>query len=486
MKIKTIFTCCLLTLFVTASNGQNILQKELEIFQNAPECAYSSISFKAIDLENGKELASLNPLTTLTSASTTKLFSTAAALEILGPEYRPQTRIYIDGEIDENGTLNGNIWIRGGGDPSLGSSYNNDESQNAFLKTWSDSLIKLGIKNITGSVVADGSDFEYSGVPDGWSWQDMGNYYGAGPAGICLYDNMLIYRFKTGNVSNQSATLISTYPNVTELNFENYITGQPVKSDNSFIYGAPFSNYRFGTGALPLNQTAFEVKGSLPDPEHQLAVELTNSLKSVGIAVQGNPQSARMMDDLDKNRFEKFRLAYTHSGLSVKDLVKNTNVYSVNLFAEQLLLLLSYQKNGIGSITESIKILEGFWKPKMSSAGLVLRDGSGLSRTNSISSNHLVDLLMYMDTSNYAKEFYASLPISATNGTLAPLCKDKVCAGKVVAKSGTMSRVKSYAGYVNAISGKKIAFAIVINNFNSDGLVLREKLEAILNALTLL
>ena len=149
-----------------------------------------------------------------------------------------------------------------------------------------------------------------------------------------------------------------------------------------------------------------------------------------------------------------------------------------------MLLLLSYEKNGFGSMAESIKIMEGFWKPKMSSAGLVLRDGSGLSRTNTISSNHLVDLLVYMDSSKCAKDFYTSLPVSATNGTLAPLCKDKPCAGKVVAKSGTMSRVKSYAGYVNAISGKKIAFAIVINNFNSDGLVLRAKLESILNALT--
>jgi D-alanyl-D-alanine carboxypeptidase/D-alanyl-D-alanine-endopeptidase (penicillin-binding protein 4) len=486
MKIKALLTFCVCTLFTTALSAQNILQKELENFQNAPECAYASISFKAVDVATGKELAVLNPKLTLTSASTTKLFSTAAALEILGPDYRPQTRIYIEGEIDENGTLHGNVWIRGGGDPSLGSTYNNEIPQQVCLTSWSDSLKNFGIKNITGSVIADGSDFEYSGVPDGWSWQDMGNYYGAGPAGICIYDNMLIYKFKTGNVINQPATLTSTFPNIGDLNFESYITSQPVKSDNSFIYGAPYSNNRFGTGALPLNQSAFEVKGSLPDPEYQLAVEFTNQLTSTGITIQGGPKCARLMPDLDKYRYDKFRMLFTHSGMSVKDLVKNTNVYSLNLFAEQLLMLLSYHKNGVGSITESIKIVEGFWKPKMSSAGLVLRDGSGLSRTNSISSNHLVDLLMYMDTSDFANEFYTSLPISATNGTLAPLCKDNVCAGKVVAKSGTMSRVKSYAGYVNAISGKKIAFAIVINNFNSDGLVLREKLEAILDALTLL
>jgi D-alanyl-D-alanine carboxypeptidase/D-alanyl-D-alanine-endopeptidase (penicillin-binding protein 4) len=484
MKTVSLLFISLYIFFVGNLFSQVKLQKELDIFKNSPECAYAGISFKAIDLADGKEIASLNPVLTLNTASTTKLFSTAAALEILGAEYRPITRIYIEGNVDQNGNLNGNIWIRGGGDPSLGSIYNPNVDSEKFLQDWTDTLKSLGIKKITGSVIADGSDFEYLGVPDGWSWQDMGNYYGAGPSGICIYDNMLVYNFRTGSSINQPAELISTFPKVTQLNFENFITSQPVKSDNSYIYGAPFSNYRFGTGALPLNQSAFEVKGSLPDPEYQLAEEFTNYLILSGIPIDGLPKCARLLTDLDKNRFDKFSLICTYSGMTVRDLVNSTNVHSVNLFAEQLLLLLSYEKNGFGSMAESIKIMEGFWKPKMSSAGLVLRDGSGLSRTNTISSNHLVDLLVYMDSSKCAKDFYTSLPVSATNGTLAPLCKDKPCAGKVVAKSGTMSRVKSYAGYVNAISGKKIAFAIVINNFNSDGLVLRAKLESILSALT--
>ncbi len=484
MKITSIIVRTLFSFLVCISYSQTNLQKEIELFKSSPECEYAGISFRAVNLKNGMELASLNPKLTLTSASTTKLFSTAAALEILGPEFKPTTRLYIEGVVDEGGTLNGNIWIRGGGDPSLGSNYNDKVSQTNFLQIWSDTLKKMGINSISGSIISDGSDFEYSGVPDGWSWEDMGNYYGAGPSGICIYDNTLIYQFKTGNALNQPVELVSTFPFVSNLIFENYITCQPVKTDNSLIYGAPFSNYRFGTGALPLNQNIFEVKGSLLDPEFQLAEAFTEYLISSEITVVGMPKCARLMENLEINRYDKFKLVYTHSGLSVKELIKLTNVHSINLFAEQLLMLLSYQKNGIGSIKESINILEGFWKPKMSSAGLVLRDGSGLSRTNSISSNHLVDLLKYMDSSQYSKEFYASLPVSATNGTLTPLCKDKPCAGKVVAKSGTMSRVKSYAGYVNSNSGKKIAFAIVINNFNSDGLVLRAKLESILNALT--
>jgi D-alanyl-D-alanine carboxypeptidase/D-alanyl-D-alanine-endopeptidase (penicillin-binding protein 4) len=484
MRITSLIFGTLYSVLVCTFHSQTNLQKEIELFKNSPECAFAGITFKAVDLNNGAELAALNPKLTLTSASTTKLFSTAAALELLGPEYKPVTRLYIDGVVDEGGTLNGNVWIRGGGDPSLGSIYNEAVSQNNFLQIWTDTLKKLGIKTISGSVISDGSDFEYIGVPDGWSWEDMGNYYGSGPSGICIFDNMLIYRFKTGSILNQPVELVSTFPNMSNLEFENFITCQPVKNDNSLIYGAPFSNYRFGTGALPLNQSNFEVKGSLPDPEFQLAEVFTEYLNASEITVIGTPKCARLIENLEKNRFEKFTLIYSHFGLSVKDLIKLTNVYSINLFAEQLLMLLSYQKNGIGNMEESINILEGFWKPKMSSAGLVLRDGSGLSRTNAISSNHLVDLLTFMDSSIYSKEFYASLPVSAKNGTLAPICKDKPCAGRVVAKSGTMSRVKSYAGYINTNSGKKIAFAIVVNNFNSDGLVLRAKLEAIFNAIS--
>ena len=120
MKIVSIV---LLTLYIALNFafGQNPIQIVSDKFCNDPVFKHASISFNVIDLETGKTVASHNPNITLPSASTAKLFSTATALEILGPNFQPETRIYLDGQLDTLGVLNGNIWIRGGGDPTLGS-----------------------------------------------------------------------------------------------------------------------------------------------------------------------------------------------------------------------------------------------------------------------------------------------------------------------------------------------------------------------------
>jgi D-alanyl-D-alanine carboxypeptidase/D-alanyl-D-alanine-endopeptidase (penicillin-binding protein 4) len=177
--------------------SQNTIQSAIDQFSSSSELQSASISFLVTETSSGKVIASKNALVTLPTASTAKLFATAGAIELLGKDYRPSTRIYIDGPI-VNGVLDGNIIIRGGGDVSLGSKFFNDEGkENAFLKQWVDTIKKLGITSVAGKIIADGSEFGYNGVPDGWAWTDMGNYYGAGPSGICIYDNTLKYYFKT-------------------------------------------------------------------------------------------------------------------------------------------------------------------------------------------------------------------------------------------------------------------------------------------------
>ena len=138
-------------------------------------------------------------VTSLMCASTAKLFSTSCALKLLGKDYRAKTRFYADGVIDSLGILQGDLWIRGGGDVSLGSKYFNEKGwEFDFMNHWLDSLTFHGINGVNGRLIVDGSEFGYDGVPDGWDWSDMGNYYGVGAAGINYFDNTLKYYFKTG------------------------------------------------------------------------------------------------------------------------------------------------------------------------------------------------------------------------------------------------------------------------------------------------
>ncbi len=467
--------------------GQNSVQNAVTVFKNNPAFTNASISFCAIDLATGKTIADHNPKVSLPPASTTKLFSTATALEIVGPSYLPKTRLYIEGKVDEDGILHGNIWIRGGGDPTLGSKYFCKEgTENEFLKLWADTLWERGIKGISGSIIADGSEFGYAGVPDGWNWSDMGNYYGAGPSGLVLYDNMIKYSFKTGSSAGAKTELISTFPKVQNFQFHNYITSSQKEIDNSTIFGAPFSTDRFGTGTLPLNNHSFVVKGSLPDPEYQIAYEFDKVLKAKGVLAQKKPLAARQIDSSKvKERYgENFQLLYTQNGPSILSIATQTNMTSVNLFAEELLCLIGYTVSEDGSTENSLAQLEKYWEKKFDCSGLYIKDGSGLSRTNAISSKHFCDLLSEMYKSPNYKAFLSTLPLSGCSGTLTSVCKNQLGHGKIRAKSGTMNRIKSYAGYIDSTSGKKIAFAIIVNNFNCSASMVVDQMEKIFNVMS--
>ena len=466
-----------------AQNKANDILKEMV---RSPEFQSSGISVLVTDLETGNRIIEYQPYLALSPASTVKLFTTAAALEILGPDYRPQTRIYKDGVVKDS-ILIGNIWIRGGGDMTLGSRFFNDnEHLKDFLKSWSDSIKSLGIKQIKGSIIADGSEFGYSGVPDGWTWADIGNYYGSGPSGIVLFDNSIRYSFRTGSAGNQTE-LIKTFPEVPELTFHNFIKSENVNDDNSYIYGGPYSNDRFGTGSLPANKSQFAVRGSLPDPEFQLAVELTKALEAVGIDVGSDPKGVRKdMLYVNDHYGLDFTLLFSWKGQKVADIVKLTNMRSINHFAEQLVCLISYKKTGNGSYEKGIKELERYWEQKIDSKGLFLKDGAGLSRTNAVSAYHFCELLRQMETSPQKDVFFNSLPVAGKSGTLFNLCRNQPGQGKVSAKSGTMARIKSYSGYVLTQSGKKLGFAIVLTNFSGSSSNTGTWIEKILNQLALL
>lgn len=477
-QIPTIFF-----LLTSCLNAQHTAQQALKEFLSAPEFAHASISIQVTDLLSKSTIISHNQDLALPSASTAKLFATASAIELLGTDFQPETNIFMDGSLN-SGILNGNIYIHGGGDPSLGSRYFNKEGQEkAFLLAWVDSIKQRGIKEINGSIVADGSDFEYMGAPDGWTWGDLGNYFGSGHSGICIYDNILRYYFSTGSVKGNKTTLIKTSPKVPDLIFHNYITSGQVSGDNSFIYGAPYSLDRFARGELPLNQTMFEVRGSLPDPEWQLAYEVTETLKANGIRVSGNPLSVRKENKSGSIDYPTLQHLWTHKGKKLIDVAALANMRSVNLFAEALVAWIGYIKTGKGSTTAGINQMEIFWKNKIPMSGLYLQDGSGLSRSNAISASHFCKLLESMTTSKSYSSFYNTLPVSGKSGTLSNLCKDEPGHGRIVAKSGTMGRIKSYAGYINSKSGKKMAFAIIVNNYSSSSSTVTRKIEKLLNTL---
>ena len=484
MKITVVFIFSLIFINFTLGQINNRVEQALQKLVNDPDLSSAAISFQAIDLLNDSIIAAYNPNMALPPASTIKLYTTAAAFETLGPFYRPKTGLYIDGKIDSTGVLQGDLWIKGGGDPTLGSRFFEKEGEERnFLKIWVDTILALGVTEIKGRVIADGSDFGYEGAPEGWTWGDMGNYYGSGPSGCVLFDNMTYLSFHTSSKLNDTTTITCMQPHIEGLRIKNEVKTAKSRYDNAYIYGAPFSYDRFALGSLPFNQTNFKVKASIPDPEFLMAQELQYELGQY-IDIEQPPIGVRAFyyDSITTPDYKNKNLIYEHVGKSLNAIVYWTNMKSVNLYAEQLLCLMAYEKYTTGTTSNGVAFSQHFWSPKVGS-GLSISDGCGLSRKNASSAAHFTKMLAYMSRSNEFDNFKKTLPVAGKSGTLSRVCRGQVGSGRIFAKSGTMNRIKAYAGYVNSSSGKSIAFAIIVNNHTCSSSVLVKKFERIFNTM---
>lgn len=460
--------------------AQSTLQSALLKLQQDPSLKGSQWSICAYDTQTKDTIVSWNPDLALPGASITKLFSTAAALTILGTDAKAQTRIYIDGEIDRNGLLHGNIWIKGEGDVSLGSRYFNDPgTEFQFIDTWVAQIKNAGITAITGSVITDAESFGYEICPVGWEHADMGNYYGCGAYGLNFYDNTLKLGFKTGAVGTP-IELRTIFPKDYNYKLSIEAKAAAISNDQSYIHGIPFDDARKITGALPANQANFTVKASMPDPERLLAQLVYEKLQAQGIRVDGGGGSRRIQKL--NPIYSAYHLLHTQLGEPTEKVVYWTNQRSVNLFAEGLLRQVGYQYYGFGSYENGLKVLDSLNK-SWGVGEITIVDGSGLSKENKISSRQFVHLLIAQKKQSYFSSYYNSLPIAGESGTVKSLCAGQVGSGKIHAKSGSINGIKAYSGYIETLDGHQIAFAIIANAPNLSGAVLSKKMEPILNAM---
>lgn len=425
----------------------------------------AAFSFYVKDMESGKIVAQFNEEMAIPSASTMKLVTTATATQFLGRGYTFNTELRYTGRLDTtSGILHGDLYIIGGGDPTLGSRYYNDEGhERDFLYEWAEKVKSAGIKEVNGRIIADGSKYNYDGVPSGWVWGDLGNYYGAGPAGLSIFDNMCKLHFSTPKNAGEQTELTCITPYIPGLAIQNRVKSADSNGDNAYVYGAPFSLDWFVEGSIPKNREDFTVKASIPDPEFVVAIEFDQVLGESGVHVCYAPTTMRQ---LNKNLpFEKpeMTLIHTHESPSLASIMNWVNKKSINLFAEHVLCEISYKKSGYGSTYNGAQYCMNYWQNKVGN-GLFMTDGSGLSRSNAVSASFLVRLLTYMHKTNSGESFKSSLAVAGKSGTMAGIGRGTSAAGRVYGKSGTMTRIKSYAGYVDTQSGKKLAYAMIINN----------------------
>ena len=447
----------------TSNKPINNIQTYAETIVSFSGLEHAPFSFYVKDLNSGKIVADYNGNLSLPAASTMKLVTTASAIKILGTKHRFKTKIAYTGSIDTNSrTLNGDLIIIGGGDPTIGSKYYSEKgAEDLVLEKWADSIKQLGIHHINGRVVADASSYRYQGVPNGWVWGDIGNYYGAGPNGLTIYDNMLKLYFETKGIGTITK-IVCMEPYIPNFSMSNQVKAAKSKRDNAYVFGAPYSFDWFVTGSIPANQSNFMVKASNPDPELTFAHVFNAILQHKGISVKYYPETQRQLAKKENYKSQERKILFTHLSPSLTGIINKTNQHSVNLLAEHLLCEISRHRSGYGSTYNGALIAKAYWNKKFDASGLIMTDGSGLSRSNAASAKFYVDLLAAMKGSTTFKN---SLAVAGKKGTMRTIGRKTSASGRVIGKSGTMSKMKAYAGYVNSKTGKKLAYAMIINNY---------------------
>jgi serine-type D-Ala-D-Ala carboxypeptidase/endopeptidase (penicillin-binding protein 4) len=450
--------------------SQEIIQRKIDSLVNSPflENGFLGLSIKSVNSD--KNVVEYNAMKSLHPASTMKLISSATALMALGEDFKYSTILEFSGQIKDS-ILTGNIIIKGSGDPSLGSwRFKLQPDYKQLTDRWAKKIKDLGIKEIRGRIFGDGSFFDENVVPDTWTWGDTGNYYGAGAYGLNMNENLYWVTFKPSNYM-ESAPLIKTSPDLPYYQKINRVlTDKSGTGDQVNIYSTPYQDVLIMQGFVPEGKD-FSVKGSIPDPALFSAYFLQKKLLEIGVTVLETPLSyleANKKNSYYQKPLQTFQID-TISSPPLKDLARECNFQSINLYAETFLKTPSVLMN-LGSSTEdAIKGLRQIWQTKnVKLEGLKMKDGSGLSPANGITPNNMTDVLkaMYLEKSFGA--FYESIPIVGVSGTVSNLGKKSRAIGNVRAKSGSIDGVRAYAGYFTTKNGEMMCFSMMLNKYNSE------------------
>ena len=465
----------LFSMFPFFSFSQTNVEIELEKILDQPEYKDASVGIKLINVKSGESVFEYNANKLMIPASTLKIVTSAAALEILGADYRFKTQIGFIGELYENKELNGDLVIMGGGDPTLGSMYfSNSTSNTNFISYWVQKIKAAGIRKISGDIVLDASIYDSEKVPSTWIWGDIGNYYGAGASAFTCYDNLFRITFKSPERAGELTEIISTYPKIEGLEISNEVVSSEINSDRAYVFGSPLDKKRVISGTIPKGKNAFMIKAAVHRPEEILAEELLLKLAQGGIFISGKIK-------FQKTDKTKFQTIYIHESPTLAEIVEVLNHESVNLFAEHLVKQIAAEKSGLGNREKGIELITEFWKSKgIFDDNFFMEDGSGLSHFNAISPNQISSILVFMAQKSLKSEaFFNSLP-NAGSGTLSGFNTEFFPMNTLKAKSGSMSRVRCYAGYLETDSANKIAFSIMFNHFSGTNSKLVKEIENLL------
>ena len=441
------------------ASAQSVVD-QLETLQNSELGRPASVGFILLDAETGDGLVDYYAARLAIPASTMKVIATGTILHQLGPDYAFRTQLQVAGEIEE-GELQGDVILQGGGDPTLG-----DDGTDAVFDRWTSALKAAGIQSVSGRIIGDESRFDTQLVAGESLWMDLGNYYGAGSSALSILENEYRLTFRTGSPGSP-ATLLGASPEPPGLTFITEMKAGPHGSgDEGYLYSGPYDDTAYARGTLPPGRGRFSIRGAFPDPARFVATAFREHLSEAGIEVKGEATTSRLLAaagaDLPKSR----TTLNTLESAPLSQLLIDTNRWSRNLNADAAMKTVGAEAYKQGGFKTGRRAIVEHWEEAgvdLESANLV--DGSGLSRSNLISPRQMAEVLQVLGQSEVGESFRATLPVAGRSGTIRNFGKNTVFEGKFRAKTGTMNRIKAVAGYLQTASGDEVVLVFFVNHY---------------------
>jgi D-alanyl-D-alanine carboxypeptidase/D-alanyl-D-alanine-endopeptidase (penicillin-binding protein 4) len=402
-----------------------------------------------------------------------KLLTTALALDKLGVEYRFRTTLETNGKWMEDGTLRGDLFFVGRGDPNLSNRKFPFDLKEEFdgppervLAEMADLLVARGLKEITGDVVGDDSYFPRERYPDGWEIDDMVWEYGAAISAIVVDDNTVKLTLTPGEKAGDSAQAVVDPP-TSEFVVTTEVTtvGAKEKADLR-LTREPGARVVEVSGTLPAKSAPHTLILAVQEPAEHAAEMLARLLRERGVKFSGK---VRALHEPDPAEAARATLA-EHLSIRLGDSVKLVNKISQNLHTE-VLLRTAARQNGRWTDAED---LEKFAKEFYAKVGIgpddvVQTDGSGLSRHDLVTPRAFVTLLAYAQKQPWFGDYYASLPVAGVDGTLNERMREAGVAGRIHAKTGSVAHVRTLSGYADTAGGRRLVFSFLSNNESVKG-----------------
>lgn len=462
--LKKIFVIPVL-LFALAAHAQQTektFTAAFKSFTEDPSFKHATISLLMINNTTGKTVTDLHSEVGVAPASCQKVLTAATALSLLGEEYTYQTTLVRTGTLS-NGVLNGDIIIKGSGDPTLGSWRYAQTGEETVIAALKEAILREGINEITGHIYADESLWNSEATPDGWPWQDIGNYYGAGARALNWRENQYDLYLRSGSHIGDPVSVAGTKPAFVEgLHLISEVTSGPKGSgDNNYVYLPLNDEYAYVRGTTPVNEEKFTISGAMPHPARQLAITLEAAIKNQAPeAIAGtyprvyHPGPAKVF--------------YTYSSPVMDSVIFHFLRRSINLYGESLLKTLAFRFTGKGVTDSGVNVVQRFWKDKgIEPYAINIYDGSGLSPTNRVTARALVTVMQYAKKQKWFPAFYDALPTISG----------------IKMKSGSITGVISYTGYIKGKDGADYTFSFLVNNYDGSGNAVRQKMWKLLGIL---